>query len=309
MMTVNDTPVISVIICTYNTKEMTLGCLDKLKKSIDYLGKSVEVIVIENGSDGTGAQVKKKYPWVKLLEPRENTGFAKGNNLGIKAANKKVKYFLLLNTDAFVKRETLKKAVDFMESHSDCDVLGCRLNFGNGKLQGSGGYLPTPFSVLTWIWGLDLIPFVNRFLKSVHPKNVNFFKKERKVGWVMGAFLFMKREVVEKTNGFDENFFMYMEEVEWCKRIKDLEFNIWYTPTFEITHLDKASSKKYPEKLRKIYRNEILGVIYFMRKYYPAQIKWLLPAIKIGLFTRIFTFTLTGNKMRQEAYLETVRDI
>ena len=150
---------------------------------------------------------------------------------------------------------------------------------------------------------------MNRWLNSVHPKNANFFKSDRKVGWVMGAFLFMKREVVDKTKGFDEKFFMYMEEVEWCRRINDSGFKIWYTPRFEITHLDKASSKKYPEKLRKIYRNEILGVVYFLRKYYPSHIFWLLPAIKIGLYARILVFTLVGNKLRQKAYLETVQSL
>ena len=309
MISKKTSPLISVIICTFNTKDMTIRCLRNLKKSIDSLDKGVEVIVVENGTDGTGTLLKNKFPWVKVIEPSENTGFAKGNNLGLKASNKKSKYYLLLNTDAFVKSETLTRAVDFMKAHDSCDVLGCRLNFGNGKLQGSGGYLPTPFSVFSWIWGFDLLPFVNRFLKSVHPQNPNFFKVERKVGWVMGAFLLMRHEVVDKTRGFDENFFMYMEEVEWCRRINDLGFNIWYTPSFAITHLDKASSKKYPDKLRKIYRNEILGVIYYLRKYYPTHIKWMLPIIKLGLYTRIFVFTLIGNKMRQEAYLETVQSI
>lgn len=308
-MKANITPLISVIICTYNTKDMTLRCLGDLKKSIEHLGEPVETIVIENGTDKTGEVIKKKYPWVKLIEPKENTGFAKGNNLGIKAANKKVKFFLLLNTDAFVKPDTLRKAVDYMNNYSDCDVLGCRLNFDDRKLQASGGYLPTPFSVFSWIWGLDLLPVVNRFLKSVHPKNPGFFRTNREVGWVMGAFLFMKREVVEKTRGFDENFFMYMEEVEWCRRIKDNGFKICYTPSFEVTHLDKASSKKYPEKLRKIYRNEILGVVYFLKKYYPAQIKWMSPLIKLGLFVRILAFSLAGNKLRRLAYLETVREL
>ncbi len=303
------TPEISVIICTYNTKTLTCQCLDKLKESISTLAKSVEVIVVENGSDGTGEVIKTKYPWVKLLEPKENTGFAKGNNLGFKLSNPKSKYLLLLNSDALVKPDTLTKTVDFIEGNEDCDVLGCKLILGNGKIQTSGGYLPTPFSVWAWIWGLDIIPFVGKLIKPFHPRNLSFFKEDREIGWVMGAFLFMKREVLEKTKGFDENFFMYAEEVEWCQRMKDAGFRIWYTPGFSITHLDKSSSKADPEKLKKIFKAEILGVIYFLRKYYPKQIFWILPVIKIGLIARIFAFALTGNKMRKEAYVQTLKEI
>jgi GT2 family glycosyltransferase len=305
----NESPEISVIICSYNTKDLTLDCLDRLKKSIDNLDKKVETIMVENGSDGTGEVVKKKCSWVKIIEPSENTGFARGYNIGIKASNKNSKYCLLLNTDALIKPDTLQKAIIFMEKHNDCDVLSCRLVFGDGKFQPSGGYLPTPFSVATWILGIDLLPKVSRLLNTFHQKNMSFFEADRQVGWVMGAFLFMRQKVIEKTKGMDENFFMYMEEVEWCKRISDSGFKIWYTPSFEIIHLDKTSSKSDPEKFRKIFQKEILGVIYFLKKYYPNQITWVILVIKFGLFARWMAFFVLGNKTRQFAYLETLRAI
>lgn len=305
----NRTPEICVIICTYNTKDLTCECLDKLKKSIEVLGKPVETIVVENGDDGTGEVIKKRYKWVKLLEPSENTGFAKGNNLGIKASDKNVKYYLFLNTDALVKPDTLLKSVQFIENHRTCEVLGCRLKLGNGMVQSSGGYLPSPASVWTWIWGIDLLPVINVMLKPFHQKNMNFFNSDREVGWVMGAYLFMKREVIEKTKGFDETFFMYMEEVDWCKRIKDAGFHIWYASNFEITHLDKTSSKSDPEKFRKIAQKEVLGVIYFLKKYYPNQIYWVVPLIKIGLYLRVLAFSVLRNEMRKTGYLETLKAI
>lgn len=300
---------ISVIICTYNTKELTCTCLDKLKDSIDFLGKPVEVIVVENGSDKTGELIREKYKWVDVIKPSENTGFAKGNNLGIRKSGGKSKYYLFLNTDALVKKETLAKAVDFLEQHKDCDVLGCRLVLGDGIVQSSGGYLPTPLSIVSLVWGLNLIPVLNLFTKPIHPKRKSFFAKDRKVGWVMGAFLFMRNEVLDKTKGFDDNFFMYMEEVEWCKRIWDAGFNIWYTPSFSITHLDKASSKGNPEKLRKIFKLEILGAIYLLKKYYPSSVKWVIPLIKIGLHARILAFTIIGDNLRKLAYKETLKEL
>lgn len=300
---------LSVIILSYNTKDVTLKCLERLKESVDYFGKPVEIIVIENGTDGTDGEIKKRYPWIKLIEPGENLGFAKGNNLGIKESNRNSRYYLFLNSDALIKNDTLKKACEFIENHSNCDALGCSLRLENGRFQPSGGFLPTPFSTSTWILGIDLLPVINHFLKPFHQKNINFFKSDRKIGWVMGAFLFMKREVVEKTNGFDENFFMYTEEVEWCKRINDADFIIWYTPSFEITHLDKTSSKNDPEKFRKISQKEILGVIYFLKKYYPNQVFWVLPIIKLGLMVRVIAFFLLGNNKRRLTYLETLKAI
>jgi GT2 family glycosyltransferase len=294
-------PEISIIICTYNTKDLTCECLDKLKKSIDYLKKPVQTIVIENGTDGTAAVIKKKYSWVKLLEPKENTGFAKGNNLGIKASDTKTKYYLFLNTDALVAPETLSKAVEFMENHSTCEVLGCKLKFGDGRMQPSAGYLPDPLNTTLWMLGLD------RFSVSpVHPKNKEFFAKDRKVGWVMGAFLFMRSVVIEKTKGFDENFFMYMEEIEWCRRINDKKLEVWYTPSFEITHLDKASSGF---DVRKPLTREIQGLRYYLKRYYPDDDFIMKPVIWLGVAERWLIFSLTGNKVRADIYRDILKEI
>jgi len=302
-------PLISIVICTYNTRKLTTLCLSRLQKSIRHLQEDVEVIVVENGTDGTGQYIKRNLPWVRLLEPKENTGFAKGNNMGIKSASKSSRYILLLNTDALVNENTLAKSVEFMKTHDDCDVLGPRLRLGDGTVQASGGYLPTPISTLLWFWGLDLLPVVNKYLKSVHPKDPHFFDYDRKIGWVMGAYLFMKKEVIAKTKGMDETFFMYMEEVEWCKRIWNSGFNIYYTPSFEITHLDKASSKTDPEKLRRIYTTEIVGIIYYLKKYFSGQVRWVLFLMKFGILLRIAVFSLTGNQMRKLAYKEAFKEI
>lgn len=295
----NTTPEISVIICTYNTKDLTSLCLDKLKRSIDYLEKPVETIVIENGSDGTGDEIKKKYPWVKLLEPSENTGFARGNNLGIKASNKKTKNYLFLNTDSLVFSETLSKSVEFLKNHASCKAFGCKLKFEDGRIQPSAGYLPDPFNTTLWMFGADRFSH-----RPVHPKNKQFFEVDRSVGWVMGAFLFMRREVVEKTKGFDEKFFMYMEEVEWSRRINDQKFEIWYTPSFEIIHLDKASSGF---DIRKPLTREIQGLSYYLKRYYPNYDLIMRIVIWFGVVGRWLVFGLIGNRLRAGIYYDILR--
>lgn len=302
-------PEITVITCTYNTKDITLKCLDNLKRSIDFLKRPVDVIVIENGTDGTGKIIKEKYPWVKLLTPAENTGFAKGNNLGIKASKKNSKYYLLINSDVIVKDDTLQKSVEFLENNSRSDVLGCKLILGDGSMQPSAGFLPTPLSVFTWILGIDLLPGISMLLPQFHPKYKSFFDETKQVGWVMGAYLFMRNDVIKKTKGFDENFFMYTEEVELCKRINDFGFKVWYSPSFEVTHLDKSSSKSDPEKLRRIAKNEILGVIYYLRKHYPNTIFLILLFIKLGLLLRVIAFFVLHNKNRMMTYQEALKEI
>jgi GT2 family glycosyltransferase len=303
---------ISIIIVSWNTKDITDKCLVSMKKAVEFVkGKyDVEVIVVENDSeDGTPEMIAKKHPWAKLIPSGSDLGYAKGNNFGFKRANPKNKYILLLNNDAFVQKDTLAKSMEYFEKNEECGVLGCQLRYEDGRFQPSAGHLPEPLSSWAWMWGLDKLPILKNFAKPVHPKDRSYFKKDRKSGWVMGAFLFMKREVFEKTKGFDENFFMYMEEVEWCRRVWQKGYEIWYTPKFWITHVDKASAFGDPKELAKIFRKEIMGLAYYMRKHYPSQVWWLIPFIRIGVLVRLVVFTLMGNKMRQEAYLRTFKEL
>ena len=303
---------ISVVIVSWNTKDITDKCLLCMKKAVDFVKNraDVEVIVVENASDdGSPEMIAKKHPWVKLEPSGADLGYGKGNNFGFKRTNSKNKYLLLLNNDAYVEKETLAKALDFFEKYPKCDVLGCKLHYEDGRFQPSAGYLPTPISVWSWIWGLEIIPLVGKLFSPFHPKDPKFFKRARQVGWVQGAFLFMKREVFVKTKGFDENFFLYMEEVEWCRRAKEKGYRIWYTPDFSVTHVDKASAKGDPKELAKIFRREILGFVYYLRKNYPNQIWWLLPAVKAGVFLRLVIFSVMGNKMRQDAYSQTLKEL
>jgi GT2 family glycosyltransferase len=305
-------PGISVVIVSWNTKDITDRCLQCMKKAVDFVKKQadVEVIVVENAStDGTYDMIAKKHPWVKLFDSGSDLGYGKGNNYGFKRTNPKYEYLLLLNNDAYVREDTLAKSLLFFQREKDCDVMGCQLHYEDERFQPSAGNLPTPFSVWGWIWGLDLIPGLKGFFKPVHPKNPEFFKSDREVGWVMGAFLFMRRKVYEKTNGFDENFFMYMEEVEWCRRAGQAGFHIWYTPHFSIIHVDKASAFGLPEELIKIFYREIMGLMYLLKKCYPSQMWWIKISTQIGITIRLIAFTVLGNNMRRDAYLKILKNL
>jgi GT2 family glycosyltransferase len=296
---------LTIIVLSYNTKDITNECLTRVKvaklATEKALGNKVETVVVENASeDGSLEMIRQKHSWAKLIVSKTNTGFSGGNNLALKEV--KTSFVLLLNSDAYIEEDTLIKAMEYFEKNPECDVLGCKLKFADGRLQPSGGYLPTPLNTVLWISGLSIIPGLDSH--PIHPRDKSFFTEEKEVDWVMGAFFMFKKEVYNKTGGFDETIFMYGEEVEWCKRIKDNGFKMFYAPEFAITHLDKASSKFM---LEKPLLNEIKGIVRFFKQHYKAQYSWVSLVMRVCLMMRVVAFTLLGNGQRRRAYVEAMK--
>ncbi len=279
-------PEVTVVVVSFNTKEFTDKCLKHL--ALSNL-KNIQVLVVDNASsDGSVEMIRKKYPEFSLIESNTNLGFGKANNLAMRKANGK--YILLLNSDAFVQPDTLNKCVEIMKKIPECSVLGCRLTYQDGRLQPSAGTLPNPINTFFWIWGLG---------STVHPKSPEYFSKSRRVGWVTGAFMFMRREVFEKTNGFDEQIFMYMEEIEWCKRINESGLNIYYSPQISVTHLAGASSNF---DLSPAYTKEMQGLVYYFKKHYPNIGKIMKLLIIWGNMARAIAFRVIGQPNRAVIY-------
>jgi GT2 family glycosyltransferase len=292
---------LTIIVLSYNTKEITDECLMRVKKASQAaekdLGNKIQTIVVDNASeDGSAEMIKKKHSWVRLIESVVNSGFSGGNNLAMKEV--KTPFILLLNSDAYIEEDTLVKALEYFQKNPECSGLGCKLEFADGRFQPSAGFLPNPLNTMLWISGLSLLGLDAH---PIHPRDKSFFAKEKKVDWVMGAFLLIKKEVYDKTGGFDESIFMYGEEVEWCKRIKDNGFDIYYVPSFAITHLDKASSQFM---LEKPLLNEIKGIVRFFKQHYKAQYWWVKLVMRVSLMLRILAFSLLGNGQRRRAYME-----
>lgn len=300
---------LSVIYVSYNTKDITLESLSYLKKSIAFaqakLNNQIEVILVDNDSqDGSVEAVKKDFPWVKVIETHQNKGYGVGNNIGMKEA--KHPYILLLNTDAYVKEETLFDSLSYMDSHPEIDVLGPKLMFKDHSFQPNAGFLPSPFATAIWLLGFEAIPGMKSVFPSVHKRNRDFYKSAQKVDWVMGAFFLLKKEVFEKTHGFDEKIFMYMEEVEWCMRIKKAGYAVFYTPNISLVHLGGASSGG--DISVPLFR-EMEGLIYVYKKHYPALLWFLKLLIVLGCLMRIVAFTLLGKTNRVQAYLQVLSKI
>lgn len=300
---------LSVIVLSFNTKDITGRCLDKLKVAKEYCEKrlknKVRVIVLDNGSsDGSAQSIKSNYPWVKLIASKENLGFSKGNNLAMGQSTGP--FVLLLNSDVYVEEESLYKALAYFRVNLNCDVLGSRLNYPTGKLQPSAGNLPGPANIIFWILGLSLLPFINKLVPAFHPKGKKYFTKAHQVGWIMGAFFMLRRKVFVSTGGFDEDLFMYMEEVEWCKRIKAARYKIWYVPTVSVIHLHGASSSF---DLAPSFLNELKGIKYYLLKHYPSFYLLVRLSLIIGLILRVIAFSLLGKTKRARIYMEGLKVI
>ncbi|HBQ51202.1 TPA: hypothetical protein DD690_04460 [Candidatus Daviesbacteria bacterium] len=285
---------LSIIILSFNTKGITDECLKRLQSSViscqTKLKNNIEVIVVDNASeDGSWEMIESKHSWVKLIKSKINTGFSKGNNIAIKQSNNP--FVLFLNSDCFVEDDTLFKAISYFKNHPDCSVLGVKLVYENNKFQPSAGFLPNPFNIIPWIFGIA---------NSFHPVNKVFFEKDKQVGWVTGAFLMIKKDIFASVGGFDENIFMYMDEVDLCKRVNRAGFKVCFTPSIQVTHLQKASQES-PEK---VFTLELKGIKYYFQKYFPNYY----PAVKIflilGLILRIIVFALLGKTKRARSYLE-----
>jgi N-acetylglucosaminyl-diphospho-decaprenol L-rhamnosyltransferase len=295
----------SIVIVSYNTKDITDTCLTKAElasqHSHEILGNKTKIIVVDNASsDGTVDMIQTQHPTVDLVALSENLRFAKGNNIGLKRTQ--TPFILILNSDAYLEKETLVKILQYVQTHPDCDVLTCQLNFADGKLQTVGGYLPTPLRTIIWALGIDSLPLIKNVIHPIYMHTPSAYKTDRELEWCSGAFMLLKDEVYKKTGGFDENIYFYMEDVEFCRQIQDAGYKIIFTPDIAVTHLGGESSKAIKTK-EKLQRN-INGMMYFMSKYYPRSLKFMKAALTIGMGLRMLFYGIMGDKEGAAIYYE-----
>src|SRR3972149_2509597 len=167
---------LSIIIVNYNTKELLLDCLGSIKKNTKKI--SYEIILVDNASTDGSVEILRrlKSPDVKVVLNRENFGFSKANNQGIKIA--KGRYVLLLNSDTKVQDSILTEMIEYMDENPKTGVAGCALKNPDGSLQATGGYFPTLFRVASWMLFFDDIPLLDKLIKPFHPRpEKQFFYK------------------------------------------------------------------------------------------------------------------------------------
>jgi len=300
-----DRPLVSIIIVNWNTPLLLANCLKAVIKNTKI---SKEIIVVDNGStDGSVNFIKKHFPSVILVQTGKNFGMGTGNNWGLKIA--RGSYLLVLNTDTIVPNRAIDKLVSWLDNHQYAAVVGPQLRYPDGRIQTSGGNFPTILTTTILFLGIDDLPFLSRFLPLyqrggmyLSGKQQGQFSKEHKVDWLMGACLLIRSEVYHKLGGFDENIFMYGEEVEWAYRVHKSGFSIWYTPSVWITHLKGGSSTT---GLRGAILGEMHGLLYFFTKHKPSWQRSILKAIlKLGSLGRMVLYSLLKKPELVSIYTE-----
>jgi len=231
---------LSIIIVNWKVKDLLKKCLQSIFEQTKNI--SFEVFVVDNASsDGSVEMVREKFPQVDLIASSENLGFAKGNNLAIKKS--RGRYILLLNPDTEILDNALEKMVRFMDAHLDCGISGCNLLNPDLSLQPSVRAFPNLASQAFILLKIHhLLPHTKTIYKYLVQ---NFdYEKMQEVDQVMGAFMMIRREVIEKIGMLDEKFWIWFEEVDFCKRAKSASFKILYTPKAKIIHYFGQSFKQ-----------------------------------------------------------------
>lgn len=228
--------VLSVIIVSYQSKDLLSACLKSIEKE---MSSDYEVIVSDNGSDdGTIEMVQKEFTFVNLICNRANLGFAKANNIALDQAGGK--YILLLNPDTELTGSTLARLIGFMEENPSVSAAGCKVLYPDGTFQYSCGYLPTPATAV--LGGVT----INRLYRRIFPES-DFLgasglgpqaleSDTHEVETLLGACVIVRRSVLEKIGLFDENMFMYFEECDLFLRIRNNGGKIMYMTDTSIIH-------------------------------------------------------------------------
>lgn len=284
---------LSVVVVNYNNGKVLEACLPSLDRALT--GIDAEVVISDNGStDGSLAWARATFPKYRILENNANLGFAEANNRAFDVV--RGRHILLLNPDTVVHEGAVRAMTALLEENARAGAVGCKLLNADGSRQISARTFPTWMSYLLEFTGLSHRFTKSRFFGRYH---MTFWNGEsaRVVDWVTGAALMIKREVLERVRGLDHYFFLTYDEVDWCHRIKDAGYQVWYTPKGVITHLDRQSEpQKNPKPEARI---KYLTVERNSRVRYFVKHHGLLHAILIEM---IHLFMAAGFLMKAAVF-------
>ncbi len=249
---------ISVIIVSYNTKDLIVQCVRSIMTSIKL--DQFEVILVDNASsDGTVERIRQEYPGMTIIQNDRNIGYASANNQGLRMAQGKI--LVLLNSDTIVNPDTFYEIANGFQRNTNAGAIGPMLINDDGSIQPS-------FAKFLTLWSEFLFQtFLFKFVPSplvlgqkILPVQEALYTQSHPVDWVTGACLAIRREVYEQVGGLSGDLFMYGEDMEWCWRIRKAGFQVVYWPDARVTHLSGRSSKKNYESW---IRNYTYGNLYF----------------------------------------------
>lgn len=283
---------LGIVIVNWNTRAYLRRCLETVFASAGSF--SYRVVVVDNGStDGSVELVQDQFPEALLLSGHGNVGYPAGNNIGLRALGytdpgeadspDAPRYALLLNPDTELPQDALSQMLEFMDDHPDIGVAGPKLILPDGSLDlACRRSFPSP-DVAIW----RMIGFSRLFPK--HPVfaryNLTYLDEDQttEVDSVVGAFMIVRREAIRRVGLMDEVFFMYGEDLDWAKRVKEAGWKIVYYPEVQVLHVKRAASRQSKRAQHEFVR----AMLIFYRKHYRAQTGFLMHlAVTSGLMLR-----------------------
>lgn len=285
-------PEFSFIILTFNSQDY----IEKLIKSLikffkeDIRSGKIEIVVVDNNSRDQTVSLVKKIRDIKLIENKENLGFSKGINLG--ASKSSSEYLVIINPDAEFKEGNILEAVKMFDKDKKLGVIGGRIINGSGKYEKSAGRFLKTFEILLMSLGLDEI-----FAVRNSPNNL------REVDFVSGGFMIIRKSLFKKLSGFDENLFMYIEDMEFCYRVKKEGYKVIFDPKLTIFHKSHGSSSR-SFAIKNIYK----GLLYFQKKH-GNSISYFMTKLILRLKAQMLVIVgrMTDNKYLTDTYLEALK--
>jgi GT2 family glycosyltransferase len=230
---------LAVVVVSYNTVGLLRQCL----RSVELPGAPpLELFVVDNAStDGSADMVAGEFPRAQLIRNDQNVGFSRANNQALRLAS--AKYLCLLNSDAEVRDGALARMVGYLDAHPDVGVVGPRLLYPDGSPQSSRRRFPTIATALiestvVQRW-LPNAPALRRYYVADVPDD-----RVQEVDWLVGACIVVRREAIDDVGLLDERFFMYSEELDWCRRIRAAGWRIVYLPGAVAVHHESRSAEQ-----------------------------------------------------------------
>lgn len=269
--------VLSIVIVHYRTRELTLQCLRSIMEFRPRVPH--EVVLIDNGSgDGIMNAVADEFPEIQFIEAGRNDGFSRANNLAI--FNTHGRYVLLLNSDTKLIEPVFDRLVQYMDANPAVGCVGPQHVDGSGKHQVSYGKFPNLFT--------EFLRKIVDYQIALNDWDIRGYLKEfcsgeREVDWLSGSCLLVRREALYQTGLFDESYFMYFEDIDLCKRVRDRGWKVVFCPQGKLIHYSGQSVKQNILAGLVAYRQ---SQIYFARKHYGRRGDYLVRLfllLKFGL--------------------------
>lgn len=305
MKKIND---VSVVIVSYNTKNLLAECIKSVYD--ETVEADLEVFVVDNAStDGSSQMVQDKFPKVKLIANKENRGFAKANNQAMELGSGR--YVLLLNPDTLILENAIDKMIAFMDENQNVGLSTCKLLNADGTVQISSGMANVRVQKLFRSIGA---------LQTLAPQKISWlrqpdllgsmYRKSQEIRWLIGAFMLVRKEVVNEVGKLDENFFLYGEDNDWYTRIRKSGWKLWYVADADVLHYGGRSSSTVPST--QVVNWDVESNIYLLSKHSgPLRLMYwygstLLVSMALGSvfgLLSILPFGLAKSSYSREKYL------